>query len=216
MNRSLLAAAAADADRWWLAPAVIAAVIAGIVAVLGVIVNGRRARLDRQRALFAEAFGDVAAYCEYPYIVRRRRDDLGGEDASRISGELSDVQRRLNHNRAVLQVEAPRVGRAYARLVEETRKVAGASIHEGWDQPLRAVGDVHVVDVDLTPLELHQARFLTAAADHLSLAPWWARAAPRAFGRWFWRWVRRQLVGLKRWAAAPPAPDGDVDASEAA
>lgn len=109
-------------DPWWVAPAVIAAVIAGVIAVITLMVNGRRARADRQRELFGAAFGDVSSYCEYPYIVRRRRHDLPEEERIRITTELSDVQRKLNHNRAVLRVEAPRVARrqTFMRMAAST------------------------------------------------------------------------------------------------
>src|SRR5687768_3270196 len=101
------------AEPWWFARAVVAALVAALVGIITLAVNGRRARNDRQRQLFASAFGDIAAYCEFPYIVRRRRHDAPEEERVRISTELSEIQRRLNHNRAVLQVEAPRVARAY-------------------------------------------------------------------------------------------------------
>ncbi|MGH9157034.1 MAG: hypothetical protein ACRD1K_14610 [Acidimicrobiales bacterium] len=50
-------------DPWWVAPAVIAALIAGVIAVITLMVNGRRARADRQRELFGAAFGDVSSCC---------------------------------------------------------------------------------------------------------------------------------------------------------
>lgn len=188
------AAAASASDPWWVAPAVVAALIAGSFGVVTLAVNGRRARLDRQRELFALAFGDIAAYCEFPYIVRRRRADPTGEERTRITSELSEVQRRLNHNQAVLRVEAPRVGRAYAALVQAMRRCAGAAIHAGWDQPVRDVDDLHVTDVDLTPIDADKDAFLTTAADHLALAPWWSRAAGR--------WIGSQAVRALRWARA--------------
>lgn len=181
-------------EPWWVAPAVIAALVAAAVAIVGQIVQGRRARSDRHRELFANAFGDIAAYCEFPYVVRRRRADEAAAERQRISTELSAVQQRLNHNRAVLTVEAPRVARAYAELVDATRRIAGPAISQGWDRP--AISDdtgIHVTDVDLSTLEPYQAAFLTAAADHLALIPWWVLAGWRRFVRWatarLWRLV---------------------------
>jgi hypothetical protein len=171
-------------DPWWIAPAIIAAAIAGVIAVVTLIVNGRRARSDRQRELFGSAFGDVSSYCEYPYIVRRRRHDQPVEERIRITTELSDVQRKLNHNRAVLQVEAPRVARAYIALVDATRRIAGAAIHDGWDlAPITADTSVHVNDVDLSGIKPYEDAYLTAAADHLALTPWWLRATARRLTR---------------------------------
>lgn len=173
-------------DPWWVAPAIIAAVITGVIAVITLIINGRRARSDRQRELFGAAFGDVATYCEFPYIVRRRRHDQPEEERGRISTELSDVQRKLNHNRAVLRVEAPRVARAYAALVGAAKATAGASIREGWDlAPISADTEIHVTDVDLSAVQPFQDAYLTAVADHVALTPSWLRAV----GRWLARTV---------------------------
>jgi len=183
------------AEPWWFAPAVVAAFVAAIVGIVSLAVNGRRARNDRQRQLLADAFGDAAAYCEFPYIVRRRRHDAPEEERVRISTELSEVQRRLNHNRAVLRVEAPRVARAYCALVDATRAISGAAIHDGWNlEPATSDREIHVIDVDLAALRPHEDRYLLAAADHLALTPWWVRTS----GRWVttkatteWRASRR-------------------------
>jgi hypothetical protein len=174
----------AATEPWWVAPAVIAAAIAGVIAVMTLIVNGRRARADRQRELFGAAFGDISSYCEYPYIVRRRRHDLPEEERLRISTQLSEVQGKLNHNRAVLRAEAPRVARAYTALVLATREIAGAAIRQGWNlTPITADTDVHVSDVDFSAIKPYEDDYLRAVADHLALAPWRLRAA----GRWLIR-----------------------------
>ncbi len=164
---------------WWVAPAIIAALVTAAVAIATLIVNGRRGRSDRHRTLFADAFGDIAAYQEYVYIVRRRRHDEPEAEQVRISTELSDVQRRLNRHRAVLQVEAPRVTRSFTALLATTRQIAGAAIRDGWNTaPITADAEIHV-DVDLSGITASEATFLMAAADHLALAPWWLRAAGR-------------------------------------
>lgn len=174
------------ATAWWLAPAVVAAVITGVLAVVTLFVNGRRARDDRQRALFAEAFGDIAEYREYPYIVRRRRHDKPEAERARITADLSAVQHRLNRNLAVLRVEAPRVGRAYETLLADTRRVAGGAIRTGWElQPCASDAAVSIGDVDLTPLVESDDQFLTAAADHLAVTPGWVRRTVRAATSYF-------------------------------
>lgn len=201
------ATAAAASVPWWVAPAVIAALIAATMTGIGIIVNGRRSRLDRQRQLFASAFGDITAYCEFPYIVRRRRHDAPAEERVRISGELSGVQQRLNHNAAVLRVEAPRVGKAYANLVNTTRAVAGAAIHDGWDQPARtADGDVHVTDVNLSTIKPAEDAYLEAARDHLALTPAPIHRAVRSVGR--------RLPGLWRAVTNPGRSARDLARTE--
>lgn len=202
-----------SAAPWWLAPAVIGAVITAVVAAITLIVNGRRARRDRHRELFAAAFADIGHYCEFPYIVRRRRHDVPEEERLRISTELSEVQRKLNHNRAVLQVEAPRVAEAYARLVAATRDVAGGAIRDGWNlAPVTSDAGVHVTDVDLMSIRSYEDAYLVVAADHLALAPWWLRAVYR----WLARkvvvggWRSRQTDALVGHLEKPPEPLGDA------
>jgi hypothetical protein len=194
-SAAITAVAASASPPWWVAPAVVAGLMAAAVTIITLMVNGRRSRIDRQRALFADAFGDIASYREYPYIVRRRRHDQPEAERARISAELSDLQARLNRDRAVLQVEAPRVGRAFAALLVTTRRIAGALIHEGWDlPPITSDADIHV-DIDLSGISSFEGAFLVAQADHLALAPWWLRACGRIVratpGR-AWRWARGQ------------------------
>lgn len=182
-------AADAATTAWWVAPGVIAAAIAATVAVLTLVAQSRRSRTDRQRVLMADAFGDIATYCEYPYIVRRRSGTR--EDRETITNDLSEIQKRLNRNRFVLEVEAPRVGRAYVALLAQVREIAGASIRAGWDQAARTPEEgVNVNDVDLTAIVPYEKAFLTATADHLSMLPWWLRATGR--------WVRRMVRGNSR------------------
>jgi hypothetical protein len=171
----------AAASPWWVAPAVITGLLTVMLGVLTLYVNGRRARNDRQRQLFAVAIADVNAYCEYPYIVRRRRHDELDAERTRITGELSGIQQRLNHNQAILQVEAPRVAVAHEALVAETRRVAGGAIKEGWNlPPITGDTQVHVLDVDLSGLTPFQRAYLVAACDHLAITPASMRRVLRA------------------------------------
>lgn len=171
-------------------PGVLAANIGAAIAIITLVVNGRRARSDRQRELFGAVFGDIASYCEYPYLVRRRRHDGPEDERIRITTELSEVQRRLNHNRAVLRVEAPRVARSYTTLVEATRRIAGGAIHDGWNlAPITTDTSVHVTDVDLRGIQPYEDAYLSTVADHLALMPWWLRATAR--------WLARQASRIK-------------------
>lgn len=208
MTPTVLAAAAEASAPWWVAPAVIAAVVTAVVAMMTLVVNGRRARTDRQRALFAEAFGDIAAYQEFVYIVRRRRHDQPEAERVRISTELSGVQRRLNHHRAVLKVEAPRVARSFGELLDAARRIAGAAIRDGWNTPpITADSDVHV-NVDLTEITAFEDSFLVDVADHVAVTAWWIRRAGRALRaapRHAWRRLR-MLVTARRHRPAQESP----------
>jgi hypothetical protein len=159
---------------------VVAALVAGAVSLSALWVAGRRARQDRQRQLFAAAFEACIAYREFPYIVRRRRGDDAAAERVRISGELSEVQRRLESYKAMIRVEAPSVSGSYSALVAETRRIAGPQISAGWDQPPAETDDgVHVADVNVDGLEPFDDRFLEAVGDHLGLLPAWLRRGAR-------------------------------------
>jgi hypothetical protein len=169
------------------------------VALFTLAVNQIRTRKDRQRELAADAFAALTEYREYPFIVRRRNGD--GSDRQTITAELSSVQARLNQFIARLRVEAPRVGRAYAQLAADTRRVAGAEISRAWDlEPIPPDAPLHVRDVDLSELVASDDTFLREVGDHLAVLPAWTRRASRAA----WRWVRHRH--LRRSAATPTAP----------
>lgn len=162
------------------APAVLAAVVAASVSLLGLAVASRRGRVDRQRQLFAEAYADVVAYQEFVFIVRRRRADEPEAERGRISTALSEVQQSLNHHVAILRVEAPAVATVYANLVRHTRSTAGRFIRDGWDTPPpRTDAENHVQDVDLSSIGPYQDAFLVAMRDHLSPFPAWVRRTGR-------------------------------------
>lgn len=115
---------------WW-ESAIVAAIVAAAVSVMTFGLTGRRARIDRQRQVFADAFESVMDYREYPFIVRRRDPDEPANERQRISSDLSKVQARLNGYKARLLVEDVRVGNV-TDLVNETRRVAGSMIRDAW------------------------------------------------------------------------------------
>jgi hypothetical protein len=159
---------------------VVAAFVAGAVSLSALWVAGRRARQDRQRQLFAAAIEACIAYREFPYIVRRRRGDDAAAERVRISGELSEVQRRLESYNAMIRVEAPSVSESYSALVAETRRTVGPQISAGWDQPPPETDEgVHVPDVNVDHLKPFDDSFLVAVGDHLGLLPAWLRRGAR-------------------------------------
>jgi hypothetical protein len=152
----------------WVAPAIVAAVVAAAVSLTTFALTVRRARLDRQRQVFADAFEAVMEYREYPFIVRRRSKDEQAKERARISGELSKGQARLNGFKARLRVEAPEVGKHYATLVAETRRVAGPMITEAWNtEPVEADSQVHNPGWDFSPLDDYDDAYVQVVTDHL-------------------------------------------------
>jgi hypothetical protein len=169
----LAAAKAATSNSSWVAPTIAVSLLA-LVASLGTFfAAGRRARLDRQRQVFADAFEAVMEYREYPFIVRRRNADEAAQERQRISGELSKVQARMNGFKARLLVEDPLVGRKYTELVAKTREVAGSMIREAWNAPaVTADDEIHApVSYDFSAINNADNEYLRAVADHLDWLP---------------------------------------------
>ncbi len=192
------ATSAATTGGLW-GPVLAVGVLTAGVALFTLAVNQIRARKDRQRELFEDAFAAVTKYREYPFIVRRRNGD--GSDRQAITNELSVVQAQLNEYVARLRVEAPRVGRAYRKLIGDTKRVAGAEIARSWDlDPLPADGPMHVRDVDLSDLDAADEVFLREVGDQLAVVPGWARRATRAV----WQWVRRPKAARAASTTAAP------------
>lgn len=150
----------------------LAALIAAVVTLAGFWWNTRATRLDRQRQLYAEAFGTVVEYREYPFIVRRRTSE---SDRDEISNGLSEIQAKLNKYVALLRVESVLVGAYYQDLVRQTRAVAGPAIAAGWDMPVRREDEqMHVQDVDLSSLVEVDEAFIKAVRQDLDALPSWA------------------------------------------
>lgn len=189
-----VAKAAAEASSWparlW-APAIVAATVAATVSLTTFALAGRRARLDRQRQVFADALDAVMTYREYPFIVYRRNADEPAKERQRISAALSELQARLNGLRGRLRVEDAYVGTRYAALLAETRRVAGPMITEAWNRdPAPADNRVHNPGWDFSELDAYDDDYVRAVADHLS---------------WLYAPARRKL---REWWGSPEAADG--------
>ncbi|MCY4086134.1 MAG: hypothetical protein OXG37_04415 [Actinomycetia bacterium] len=160
--------ATGSASNVW-TPVAIAILVSAAVSLTALVLAGRRDRLDRQRQVFAEAFEAVAQYREYPFIVRRRNRDEPAKERQRISGELSQVQAKINAFEARLLVENPLIGRHYAELVKQTRHTYGKAIKEAWNaDPVDADSDIHAPPYDFSAVDPYTAAYLNAVADHLS------------------------------------------------
>lgn len=149
-------------------PAVVAAVVSGLVAVGTNWANARRAARQRQLETWAEAFRAYVAYKEYPFLVRRRSSSDPAAERLRISTGLSEVQQQLGYYGAWAAAESPRVGAVYQHLVARARVVAGPAISTGWDlSPADSDEAMHVRDVDLSGLDNPERLFRAAVRQHL-------------------------------------------------
>lgn len=149
----------------------VAALVGATVTLISLWVQGRRARHERLRGVVAQAFGLVSRYREFAFEIRRRRDDA--DDAYRISIELAAVQAQLTAIRGRLLIEQADIGRAFQRLDQLNRSIAGAAIRAAWTAPPSDVSDPAIgpqVTVQLAPLEAIDARFVAYVEIQLTLA----------------------------------------------
>lgn len=161
-----------------LSAAVLAAVVSGLVTHALARRTTRIEERARVRTTLAEAFQAYADYKEFPYAIRRRRHDQPGEERIRLSKDTSQVQSRLSFYQAWTRAEDPQTGAAYNDLIDQLRKVAGASMHEAWVEPPLdndAGMNINRARVDLSVLHVAEETFLDAAATHIKALtrPWW-------------------------------------------
>lgn len=149
-----------------------------IAALIGAVVNtflARRKSLEEERArvrgVFAEAFQAVAAYKEFPYAIRRRRDDEQAGERVRLAQAMAEVQAKLFYYQAWTNAESAEVGDRYDDLVRELRRVAGEACHDAWLAPAAASdADMNIPPtvVDLSGLRPLEDAFVAAGQQHLT------------------------------------------------
>ena len=153
-----------------LSEVVVAAIVAGIVSLVTVLVAHERARRDRLREQYADAFRAYASYREFPYVVRRRVEDGAGEHV-RISEAFRDVQERLTFWQAWMGLESAHVAREYRKLIDATRDIAGNAIRRAWElPPVTQDTDMNIADYaeDLKRLIPLENAYVDAARKRLS------------------------------------------------
>lgn len=162
-----------------LSATILAAMIAAAVNIMLARRKSREEERARLRDRFAQAYGAYAEYCEFAYAVRRRRHDDRPAERVRISEELRKVQAMLSAHEAWVKLESETVGKVYAKLLQEMRKIAGGAMRQAWtDKPVTSDAAVNIPPetVDLSPLKPFEAAYMDAVAAHLrALTPWWSR-----------------------------------------
>jgi hypothetical protein len=146
-------------------PALVSLSTALIVTTSGWWWTLRRQRQEERRRRFAEAFAAVMAYREFPYAIRRRAATNPEDERVRLSEALRHVQERLSFHTVWIRVEDPRVAVAYEQLVTETRRVAGAAMHQAWmREPIMSDHEMNIAGLhdELAQLDAPAERFLQA------------------------------------------------------
>jgi hypothetical protein len=146
------------------------AVVAAVVNIVLTRRNSLEEERNRVRTTCAEAFEAVAAYKEFPYAIRRRRDDQAAAERVRLSDELRHIQARLSYFTAWMRGENAALGAAFDELVTNLRRIAGVACHDAWLAPA-ATSDAQMNFapgvVDLTGLATYEDAYISAVKAHL-------------------------------------------------
>jgi hypothetical protein len=170
--------AASTSTNFWdvFPPALFAAAVAAVVAMLLHLLKSRADERGRVRLLYAEAYEWYASYKEMPYAIRRRRVDDASAERIRLSETIREIQARLDHFKTWTALENKHVGAAYADLLRELRQVAGTSMHDAWNEPgtdTDTAMNMPVGRIDLSPLVPYEDAYLTEV--RRALRPYWRR-----------------------------------------
>lgn len=145
--------------------------------------NSVRSERTRLQALYADAYAAVVSYQEFPFMIRRRRAPLSGnegianDERVRIADALQAVQEKLSNYAAQIKTESIEVSEKYDALVHETRLIAGGYMRKAWEAPpLDNDPGMNISDINYDKLKQPQAEYLDAMKD--SLRFW--RVAPAA------------------------------------
>ena len=136
--------------------------------------NGVRSERARLQALYADAYAAVVSYQEFPFMIRRRRAPLPGnegianDERIRIADALQAVQQQLSNYTAQIRTESTEVSTRYEDLVHKTRLIAGSYMRGAWKAPpLDHDAGMNISDINYDELEQPQAEYLEAIRDNL-------------------------------------------------
>lgn len=90
-----------NSESW---AALITGIIAGLVALVGFLLNQLANRRERRSKIYAEALQAVQEYSELPYKIRRRASSDGATRAA-LGHAISDSQAQLRFYRSLLQID---------------------------------------------------------------------------------------------------------------
>lgn len=140
--------------------------------------NGVRSERARLQALYADAYAAVVSYQEFPFMIRRRRAPLPGQEhiandeRIRIADALQAVQEKLSNYTAQIRAESTEVSTKYDALVHKTRLIAGGYMRDAWNAPpLNNDPGMNIGDIDYQELDQPQIDYLNAMKDNVRFWP---------------------------------------------
>lgn len=160
---------------WAIATPLIVLAITTIGGVVTWWANGVRAERARLQQLYADAYAAVVSYQEFPFMIRRRRaplpgqEQIGNDERTRIADALQAVQEKLSNYTAQIRTESTEVSAKYDALVHKTRLTAGGHMHKAWEgPPLDNDPGMNITDISYEELKQPQTEYLDAMKDNLS------------------------------------------------
>ncbi len=162
----------ATPSAWTVAGPVVAALIAGLVALIVMAVTQYQARQDVRRKDFAEALAAVERYAELPYRILRREDSTP-EVRGRMADVVHGVQQDLLFHKSWVRIQSPRVAEVYDSLLRTTREEAGSAMSEAWKTaPIARDEDMPIgVPLSFPRMEKARARYVRAVGYELEFPP---------------------------------------------
>jgi len=98
--------------------AVVTTVGALLAALLGYLVNSAINRRTERVRRYAEALETIERYCQLPLMFYRLHDS-SPETRARLVTMLGDTQVAIAFHRRFLEIDSPRVGKAYNQLADK-------------------------------------------------------------------------------------------------
>lgn len=156
--------------------AVLAAIIAGSVALVGYLFNRASERRDHKRQIYAEALRVISEYQQIAFRVARRPAS-DGQTRAALGDQICDTLVKVAFYRAWIGIESPEVADAYERLIDATHSSSRRNRAAAWSSPLITTDkDAHLVGRFSHDNESEWARYTAAVRRELS---WWPRATRR-------------------------------------
>lgn len=113
----------------------VAALIAGVVAVTGYLLSQASQRRERQAKIYADALAALTRWGEVPFaILRRPRSDE--EVRAAIGKEISDAMGGVSYHVTLLRLESPPLGEAYRLLWHRLRVTWNQNRDLAWATPV--------------------------------------------------------------------------------
>jgi len=136
MTQELVVIAAATSAPVNLAGDLLIPLIVGLLggSVGAGLVSQIFASADRRRDSYAEAVAILLAWCEFPYMIRRRVDDLPAT-LQRLADHGHGLQDRLARSEAWVTAESGAMGTKYTALISDVKASTGPLLNEAWESP---------------------------------------------------------------------------------